>query len=662
MTSVMSLDFETRSRADLKKVGADNYAQHLSTEILCCSFRLRDDTGDVNSWLWYADDYVDGDLYWAIAGADVIEAHNARFDQLIYECIAVEDHDFPKLPVEKWRCTAAQCRVNAFPATLDGATRAMNARHKKDHRGSALIRKLSKPQKDDTFNEDPELMWQMGAYCEQDALATEGLALSLRPMLDTDQEDWQVNERINDRGIRIDRELATLAQSYAADEKAELGDRLSSLTNGAVRSVTETGKLLLLIMAEFSEGPVFDALKKPRKKPTDPVKFSLDKHIREDLLALPQLDGDLREAVDLIHQGGSTSVAKFTAMLERADPETDRVHGAFVFAGAGQTQRYASRGLQLQNMRRDCFSAEDAEMYLQDMRDDMQLPSPVIDTLARLLRPAVIPSVGCKFVVGDWSAIEARVLPWLSDSKGGRSVLDIFIDGRDIYVETANEMGKYDRQTGKVAVLSLGFGGALGAFKAMAKNYGLELSDSAIKRVVERWREANKWAKDFWDALEHAAIKAVRSPNKVFTAGRIRYIYVAGLLDGTLLCILPNDSVIQYPKAKIENGLVTCMKASVQPRADSNEPWPRMQLWGGFLAENVTQATSACLLREALRDMVDAGAPVVAHAHDEIILDVPEAETDFWKETLQDMMEFVPDWANGLPLKAEPEVMDRYGK
>ena len=620
----MSLDFETRSRADLKKVGADNYAQHLSTEILCCSFRLRDDTGDVNSWLWYADDYVDGDLYWAIAGADVIEAHNARFDQLIYECIAVEDHDFPELPAEKWRCTAAQCRVNAFPATLDGATRAMNARHKKDHRGSALIRKLSKPQKDGTFNDDPELMWQMGAYCEQDSLATEGLALSLRPMLDTDQEDWQVNERINDRGIRIDRELATLAQSYAADEKAELGDRLSSLTNGAVRNVTETRKLLLLIMAEFSEGPVFDALKKPRKKPTDPVKFSLDKNIREDLLALPQLDGDLREAVDLIHQGGSTSVAKFTAMLERADPETDRVHGAFVFAGAGQTQRYASRGLQLQNMRRDCFSAEDAEMYLQDMRDDMQLPSPVIDTLARLLRPAVIPSVGCKFVVGDWSAIEARVLPWLSDSKGGRSVLDIFIDGRDIYVETANEMGKYDRQTGKV--------------------------------------EANKWAKDFWDALEHATIKAVRAPNKVFTAGRIRYIYVAGLLDGTLLCILPNDSVIQYPKAKIENGLVTCMKASVQPRADSDEQWPRMQLWGGFLAENVTQATSACLLREALRDMVDAGAPVVAHAHDEIILDVPEAETDFWKETLQDMMEFVPDWANGLPLKAEPEVMDRYGK
>jgi DNA polymerase len=241
-------------------------------------------------------------------------------------------------------------------------------------------------------------------------------------------------------------------------------------------------------------------------------------------------------------------------------------------------------------------------------------------------------------------------------------VLDVFREDRDIYVETAESMNMDDRQIGKVAVLSLGFGGAVGAFQAMAKNYGVTIGDGEAQIIVNRWRKANPWAREFWSALELATVKALRKPSEVFTAGKIKYIYMPHILGGTLFCILPNDTVIQYPYARLENGGVTCMKASVKPKADSKDEWPRMRLWGGFLAENVTQATSSCLLRELLQDMVVDELPVVMHVHDEVVLEVPDAEVEEILVTVQEYMEMVPDWAEGLPLKAVPEVFERYGK
>jgi len=179
---------------------------------------------------------------------------------------------------------------------------------------------------------------------------------------------------------------------------------------------------------------------------------------------------------------------------------------------------------------------------------------------------------------------------------------------------------------------------------------------------MEWGRAANPWAKRFWKQLERATVAAVREPKTVYTAGRVRYVFVPELLGGTLLCILPNGSAIQYPYARIEEGLVTAMKASVRPKADSDDEWPRMDLWGGFLSENITQATAACLLREALEYCVDNALPVIAHVHDEIILEAVDCEVDEMVGVLQDAMEFVPEWAKGLPLKAEPVTMAKYGK
>ena len=655
MPITVCLDFETKSRIDLKTRGADVYASDPSTDILMCSF-INKDNGQ--QWLWNAGEKIPADLVMALNLADEVEAHNARFDQLIYEYIAAPDYGFPLIPAAKWVCTAAQCRVNALPSSLDKATRATNARHKKDNAGSALIRKLCVPdKKTGEFNTDPALHERLGRYCLQDSVAMAALTYLLREMSETDKRDWQVNERINDRGIKVDIELAKLAQDYAAMEKEALGAALSTLTGGHITKVTQTLKYLEVLKTELPK----KLLPLITKTVDGETKYTLDKAARSQLLDSSDLPAHQRHVIDLIDQGGMSSVSKFTAMINRADPDTDRVHGAFTFWGAGQTGRYTSQGLQLHNMKRDCFSAEDTARVICAMRAGGELADP-INSLGKLLRPAIIPAKGHKFIVGDWSAIEARVLPWLSDSDGGREVLEVFINGDDIYVITAESMGMTERQIGKVANLSLGFGGGVGAFQAMAKNYGLTLDDDVVQGVVNAWRDANPWAGKFWRELERAAIKAVRNPQTVVPAGRVKYIYIPKILGGTLMCILPNDTVIQYPYARIEKGGVTAMKASVQPKADSTDEWPRMSLWGGFLAENITQATAACLLKELLADMVADDFPVVGHCHDEVILEVLDSEIEDTLLDCQQYMEQSPAWCEDLPLKAVPEIFERYGK
>ena len=666
----VGLDFETRSRVDLKACGTDVYASDPSTDIICCSF-INKHNGQ--KWLWFAGNKVPADLILCLQLADEIEAHNARFDQLIYEYIAVDDYGFPVIKKENWVCTAALCRVNALPASLDAATRASNAEFKKDHSGTSLISKLCIPdKKTGKFNHDSALIAKMGKYCMRDSEAMTSMTSKLRPMTAADKRDWQTNERINDRGILVDLEMATLAQSYAATEKDELGKELSLMTDGTITKVTQTKRLLDILKVEFAEHPeLMRCITKARKEPTDPVKYTLDKAARGQLLDCEELEGNYRDVIDLIDQGGNSSVSKFTSMLNRADPVTGRVHGAFIFAGASQTTRYSSKGLQLHNMRRDCWSAEQAEDIKAAMRAGKDLTKlegfsglTVMDILARLLRPTIIPAKDHKFVVGDWSAIEAMVLPWLTDSAGGEAVLDVFRQKIDIYVKTAIGMGMTaaDRQIGKVAVLSLGFGGAVGAFQAMAKNYGLDITDTAARSVVDKWRNANPWARQFWSALERASTAAIRRPKEIFNAGKIRYVFIPEILGGTLMCILPNDTIIQYPYARLGRDGITAMKASVQPKADSDDEWPRMRLWGGFMAENVTQATAACLLRELLGDMVDDDFPVVGHVHDEVILEVHDSEVEQMVMDCQSYMETCPIWAEGLPLSAKPAIMERYGK
>lgn len=660
---MLILDFETRSRCDLKSEGAYNYALDGSTDIICCAFY---DLNTDHKQIWYPHQPLPKIIRYELETADYVVAHNAEFDRNIYNNIAVPDYGFPEVPFEKWYCSSAQARVNALPASLDDAAWALGLKNRKLDSGVHLIKKLSIPQKDGTFNMDADLIAQMGEYCMQDVVVTAGIVRTTRPMTQSEHQDWLNTVAMNEKGVKIDRELAMLALSYAEREREDINKQITAITGGEITSYTQTARIRKWVSERVPELARMMTVYKDGKP-----KLSLDKNIRSNILNSLEFDHlyvppDVSLIVQLLDDGNKSSVAKFSKMITLADPEDDRVRGAFMYGGATQTLRFTSRGLQLHNMRRDAFKqseAEEIKKFMADKEDISSATVPTMDVLAKMLRPAIIPEKGNVLIVGDWSSIEARVLPWLSDTDAGDKKLRLFTSGADVYVDTAIAMGltEEDRQIGKTAELACGYQGGKKAFQNMANIFRLNITEAEAERYVKLWRTANPWAVQFWAELQNAVINAIRSPNTTQSAGMVDYIYSRNLMDGTLLCIMPNDTIIQYPKVRVVDGQygieVTALKASFKPKADEKE-WPRVTLYGGLLAENCTQAFSAAILRNALKDLKH----VIAHVHDEIILEVPETVSQLHLEHLEKVMSHTPDWASGLPLTAKPSILTRYGK
>jgi DNA polymerase len=664
------IDFETRSKVDLKSAGMYNYAVDPSTDILCMA------AVDLNSdgqWLWYPGEELPPALLSLINDSKrYVIAHNAGFDQLIWECIGVDDYAFPMIETERWYCSAAQCRVNALPGGLDKAIQSLTGRKQKMSGGVALIKELSIPDENGNFRNNPESLRQMGEYCLQDALVTKQVIEMTRPMTQQEHTDWLISERINSTGVRIDSELAGLIIPRVEAEKDMIGDILTLTTQGIITKPTQTQRVRDWMVTALTEMDDTAALKIMADNASHcKADHSFDRNVRELLLSADErgeihLCEEAYKVTEAMQTASNTSVAKFKRMLEMADSEDERVRGAFVFSGASQTGRFSSKGLQVHNIKRDCLNEKEVYLLKTALINGDEISNP-IDTFAKALRPALIPADGCVFVVSDWSAIEARVLHWLTKSYQANKVLDVFKDGGDIYEHTAARMGTgTERQIGKVATLALGYQGGVNAFDSMARNYGVSLPESKIKRIVSDWREAHPWVVGFWNQANNAAINALRHPGHKYTAGRLQYMFAENLTGGTLFCILPDGTHLHYPFAKLETQrtpfdteviAVTYMKSSLSPDAATGK-WPRATLYGGLAAENATQGVAACLLKNALRQLNNA----VLHVHDEIVLELPETAAEAAMIHLQAVMETPPDWADELPLKAEPVIMHRYGK
>jgi len=367
----------------------------------------------------------------------------------------------------------------------------------------------------------------------------------------------------------------------------------------------------------------------------------------------------------------ASSVAKFKRLEELADVEDHRVRGAFVFAGGAATGRASSYGAQVHNFTRK--TAKDPQAVRHAMTRGHQIVPQfgkrVTDVLRGMLRPALIPAPGHSFVVADWSAIEGRVNPWLSQSPAGEAKLDAFRRRLDAYIVNAaatfgrpyaDILAGYEaeepasvaqRQLGKVQELACGFAGAVGAFNAMGRAYGVVLPEAESRRMVNAWRRANPWAPAFWGALERAYMAAMRKRGQEFTAGRIVYLF-----DGVhLWYALPSGRILCYPYARLDSDGISYAKAAWKPAADAKE-WPRARLWPGLACENVTQASAHDLLRGALRALPEA----VLHVHDEVVCETadPEGTT----ELMRRVMTTPPEWAAGLPLDIGIKTMERYGK
>lgn len=682
--TTLHLDFETRSRVDLPACGAYVYAASPTTEILFLGWAFDDE----EPALWLPGQPFPARIaeHFAAGARASIHAHNANFERLITKHV-LSDYDGVDIvqpPLDAWYCTATQARARALPGNLDDLARCLGTGHKKDRRGKELIQLLSIPQKDTgEFREDADLMEEMGVYCLQDVRVERATAKMTPPLSEREHRDYVVSEMINDAGLLVDVEFARAAMGYADAELAEICARLAEVTNGAIKTPKQF-QALKDMMAPYMAADerirkAMTRVETDRREGTEKRRIVLDKDARSKLLAIAAdepdfLPADIVEVLELTDAAGKSSVSKFGNMVLRAGAD-GRVRGAYIASGAGQTGRYSSVGLQLHNFSRTCAKAP-AEMRAKVL-SGQPLNNVMVD-LASMLRPAIQSAPGNILVWGDWSAIEARVLPWLG---GGEAVLDIFrrndkdpslpdiykVEYGRAYGIEAGAVDKTQRQVGKVIVLSLGYQGGVRAFQAMARNYKVKIDDQEAGRLRDEWRAANPWAPAFWKALEKAVKDAMRYPGVAFVAGRL--VYCRPTSDSPLYCQLPSGRVLSYPQPIMETvegpygqvEQVSAIKAQWKPKQGESE-WGRIQLYGGLLAENATQAASADILRDALAKLVEDDWVPVGDTHDEIILEVTDAEEKAARAELAAVMLEVPEWAPGLPLACEISSGKVYGK
>jgi DNA polymerase len=505
------------------------------------------------------------------------------------------------------------------------------------------------------------LLAEMGNYALQDVRTMRSISQAMRQLSSDELMDYHVNERINDRGVLLDKPLAESAIRYASHELAEIENLVSEITQGEISSVRSPR------MKEWVLARVGDDAKKLMENYKDgDKKYSIDKTVRANLLILAeenpeQIPPEVADVIQCADDLWASSVAKFNRLKDLADEEDHRVRGAFVFAGGSATGRASSYGAQVHNFTRKC--AQDPDAVRQAMvRGHSIVPAfgrRVTDVLKGMLRPALLSRAGCSLVVADWAGIEARVNPWLSNSDAGIAKLSLFARGEDVYKVNAAatfhvpvaDVNNEQRQIGKVQELACGFAGGIGAFAAMGRAYGILLPEPQAKRMVAGWRLANPWAMPYWQDLEEAYTRAMRNAKHEFSAGRVTYMF-----DGLhLWYALPSGRVLCYPFARLEADGITYAKSAWKPAADAKE-WPRARLWKGLACENITQAVANDLLRHSLRQLDD----VVLHVHDEIVVETDRPEA--MMKQMEEVMCTPPDWAKGIPLGVEIHSMQRYGK
>jgi DNA polymerase len=638
--NILWLDFETISSCNLPVNGLQRYVEDTDTGVLCLGYAFDDD--DDESWF-----PEDGPPPQAIIdhvnAGGILYAHNAQFDHAIWNYALANDFDVPAAPKSQWRCSATRATAHGLPGKLSDLCKALDLPLQKQTEGTRLINDYccngGQPWKEG----DKALM---DSYVRMDVKTMRQACSVLRELSDYEWSEYHRNMDINEFGIPVDVAFATAALTYAGDIKVDVDGQILALTGGAVATARAR---------KARDAWVFPLLTDDQKEllsvhKDDEKKYSFDEEHRNNLLEAKGLDPRVETLLNLINDAGGSSTSKYKSIV---NTHVDgRVFHTLVWHGAG-TSRWTSRGLQLHNMPRKVFDNPDE--HIDDVMGDYEIATPA-KTLSRLLRATITSPDGITF--GDWAAIEGRVCPWLSGDPRAQDVLDVFRRDEDIYVATAAAMGMDDRQAGKVAALSMQFAGGAGALQRMAKVYGVIYTDEEAEHLKTLWRNANAWCVQFWHGLHDAALSAFKNPGVVYDCGRLSFQFDGGdwlwmrRPSGNFHAYFqPRIELVTYPWGD-EGYELTALAGSVKPK--SGEPWPRRTLTPGILIENATQGTAADLLRDCVMRATDV--PILFHCHDELI-----AEGDY-REEIQALMDYVPEWAAGLPIKSEVKFAARYGK
>lgn len=640
---VLSIDIETFSSVDLTKSGAHAYAAAYDFEILLFGYAFDDEPVTVIDLA--QGETLPSEVFDALTDPEITKAAwNAAFERA---CIA--RHLSIDLDPDQWSCSMVHSLYLGYPASLGEAAKVLDMPLKKDVAGRSLIRLFCVPGKTNLFSQggrntpdsSPDEWAQFVEYCRRDVEVERDIRkrLSAYPLPEIEARVWAADQRINDRGIRVDLDLAARAIECDELSRAELLEEAERVTGLA--NPNSPAQLKAWIEARTGK-----AIK------------SLDKAAAGEIIRTTD-DPVIRRALELRLQLGKSSVAKYQAIERSACPD-GRARGLMQYYGAARTGRWGGRRIQPQNLPRTRLRDLDAARNLVlagDYESIDLLFGDTASTLSELVRTALIASPGCQLISADFSAIEARVLAWLA---GEEWVLDVFRRGEGIYEATAAKMfgvpvetvtkGSPLRDRGKVASLACQYNGSVNALIAMgALRSGLE--ERELQPIVDQWRAANPRIVQYWRDVEAAALSAIAG-RPVELAHGVRFF-----LEGDALKIrLPSGRALAYLHPEIEPDPRFGKDSITFAGIDEKNRWGRVRTYGGKLVENITQAVARDCLAEAIL-RVEAEFPeakIVLHVHDEIVADVPlSIPTDSAIERIVELMALPMPWAPDLPLDAD---------
>lgn len=630
----LAIDIETYSDVSLPDCGVHRYAASEQFEILLFAYSLNDEPTQIID-LASGEKIPDKIMKYLMDDSVIKTAYNAAFER---NCI---NRFFGlSLKPEGWRCTLVQASMLSLPLSLEGVGEALNLDKKKMSEGKDLIRYFCMPCKPTKANggrtrnlpSDAPEKWELfKTYCIRDVDVEKQIRNKLAkfPIPDREQKLYCMDQRINDRGIMVDQELighAVACDLLYKETVTKKAYEISGLENP--NSVSQLKDWL------NEKGIEVD---------------SLAKAAVEELVENTQ--GDVAEMMKLRLAMSKTSVKKYEAMERSVCPD-GRVHGLLQFYGANRTGRWAGRLVQIHNLPQNHMEdLELARSIVKEGRYDLVelLYDSIPDVLSELIRTAFVAKLGCRFIVSDFSAIEARVMGYLA---GEGWVMEEFRGAGKIYEQTASKMfhipieeitkGSPYRARGKVASLACQYGGAEGALISMgALNF---VEEEELKGLVQSWRTANPHIVNYWYEID-GAVKAAVKERKMTTVGRVTVYYQSGMLK----IALPSGRVLSYVRPRMTVNRFGSESVSYEG-VGTNRKWTRIESYGAKFCENIVQATARDVLAEAMLRLEKKGFDIVCHIHDEVVLEVPEGTSSV--EEVNEIMAVCPDWCEGLPLKA----------
>jgi DNA polymerase bacteriophage-type len=660
LTHVLHRDFETRSRVDLKKVGAHRYAADPSTEILCVAFAVGD--GPVQLWHPGGEPFPAEFIEAAANPSWRAAAHNDAFETAIEQHVLHARHGWPLIPLERHRCTQAMCLALGLPAKLSAAADALELRSRKDAAGERLMHQMSKPRRarqDEApaithwFN-DADRLQRLYEYCRQDVEVERELHDRLRPLSIAEHALWALSCRINERGFHVDRQFAEAARRIAQAAAPELDAELAKLTAGAITGINQVARMLQWLQGQGC------------------TVQTLGRKTVEKLLEQAELPSTVHRVLELRLGGAQAATKKIDALLDRASVD-DRVRGAFRYHGAA-TGRWAGEGFQPQNLKRpiidDLAAAIDA-VATGDYEHVKKLYSRPLAVVGDCSRSMINAAPGHLLIGADFSAIESRVLAWIAGESWKLDSYRRFDATRDPsdepYCETACKIfrvpsGSYtkdspERSVGKTCDLAFGYQGGLNAWRKFEPD---KFTDAEVETFKTEWRAAHPATVKFWYEIDRAAVLAVRERGQVVRCGRIDLKSTGAFL----LLRLPSGRKISYPQPRLvtESGRSGRHRVVFADNAAGRFADCRngQGAYAGTWTENIVSGIARDLLAAAMLRVEAAGYPIVLHVHDELVCEVPIGFGSV--EEFTHLMTRKTAWALDLPIAANAWTGPRYCK